>query len=102
MPPGFRLMTSTRSTSGWFRHSSRTPSPTMPVAPVMIALKVMKLGGLLPNVGILWETGTLYSDHAESLAGRRLHHHPALETIDHLGAELCQAFDFGGDIVGLY
>src|SRR5690349_8108161 len=28
--------------TGWFRHSSRTPSPTMPVAPVMIALIFMK------------------------------------------------------------
>src|SRR6267378_2064191 len=37
-PPGLRLMTKTCSTSGWFRHSSRTPSPTIPVAPVMIAL----------------------------------------------------------------
>src|SRR5436853_7692001 len=31
-------MTKTCSTSGWSRHSSRTPSPTIPVAPVMIAL----------------------------------------------------------------
>src|SRR3981081_922135 len=37
-PPGFRLMTKACSTSGWSRHSIRTPSPTMPVAPVMIAL----------------------------------------------------------------
>src|SRR5260370_21400070 len=37
-PPGLRLMTRTCSTSGWLRHSSRTPSPTIPVAPVMIAL----------------------------------------------------------------
>src|SRR5258708_39230647 len=49
-PPGLRLMTKTCSTSGWFRHSSRTPSPTMPVAPVMIVLTLMTLDSRHPLV----------------------------------------------------
>ena len=43
-------MTKTCSTSGWFRHSSRTPSPTMPVAPVMIVLTLMTLDSRHPLV----------------------------------------------------
>src|SRR5580704_4752030 len=43
-PAGFRLMTKTCTISAWSRHSSRTPSPTMPVAPVMIALIFMNRG----------------------------------------------------------
>src|SRR5947209_6556143 len=35
--PGLRLITRICSTSGWLKHSSSTPSPTMPVAPQMIA-----------------------------------------------------------------
>src|ERR1700676_4199274 len=50
-PPGLRLMTNTCSTSGWFRHWSRTPSPTMPVAPVMIALICAPLA--LPRISAL-------------------------------------------------
>src|ERR1700730_3021246 len=41
-PPGFRLMTKISSTSGWFKHSIRTPSPTMPVAPVTMVLIFMR------------------------------------------------------------
>ncbi len=41
---------------------------------------------LVPPVGILRETGTLYPYDAEALAGGRLHHHPALEVVHHLGA----------------
>src|SRR5450631_492942 len=44
MPPGFRLMTRTCSMSGWLRHSSSTPSPTIPVAPVMIAFTARLVG----------------------------------------------------------
>lgn len=60
-----------------------------------------RLAGLVPAVGILRETGTLYPDDAEALAGRRLHHHPALEAVHHRGAQLGQARHFGSDIVGL-
>lgn len=41
---------------------------------------------LVPPVGILRETGTLYPYDAEALAGGRLHHHPALQVVHHLGA----------------
>jgi hypothetical protein len=56
--------------------------------------------GLVPAIGILRETGTLYPDDAETLAGRRLHDHPAFEALHHLGAQLCQTDHFGCDIVG--
>src|SRR5258708_21647538 len=56
---------------------------------------------LVPAVGVLRKTGTLYPYDAEALAGRRLHHRPAFEAIHHLGAQLRQARHFGGDIVGL-
>ena len=41
---------------------------------------------LVPPVGILRETGTLHPYDAEALAGGRLHHHPALQAVHHLGA----------------
>ena len=41
---------------------------------------------LVPAVGILRETGTLYPYDAEALAGGRLHDHPALQVVHHLGA----------------
>jgi len=41
---------------------------------------------LVPAVGILREAGALYPYDAEALAGRRLHHHPALQLVHHLGA----------------
>ena len=41
-PHGRRLTTSTCSTSGWCRHSCSTPSPTIPVAPVTIALSFIR------------------------------------------------------------
>jgi hypothetical protein len=36
IPPGFLLITSIFSTSGCHKHSYRTPSPTIPVVPVII------------------------------------------------------------------
>jgi hypothetical protein len=55
---------------------------------------------LVPPVGILRETGTLYPYDAEALAGGRLHDHPALQVVHHLGAEFPQARHFGRDVVG--
>src|ERR1700752_41802 len=54
----------------------------------------------VPAVGVLRKTGTLYSYDAEALAGGRLHHHPALQAIHHLGAQLPQSRHFGRDVVG--
>src|SRR5437764_6802097 len=41
VPQGLRPTTKTFSTSGERRHSCRTPSPTMPLAPVMITRIVL-------------------------------------------------------------
>jgi hypothetical protein len=41
---------------------------------------------LVPAVGVLRETGTLYPNDTEALAGGRLHHHPALQAVCDLGA----------------
>src|SRR5262245_27354843 len=38
---------------------------------------------------------------AEPLAGRRFHHGPALQLLEHLRAEPLEARDLGGDVVGL-
>lgn len=47
------------------------------------------------------EARALDLDDAEALAGRRLHHHPAIEPARDLGAQLLEARDLGGDVVGL-
>ena len=56
---------------------------------------------LVPGIGILREAGTLHLYDAEALVGRRLHHHPALQAVYHLCAQLLQARHFGRDVVGL-
>src|SRR5215472_18426286 len=56
---------------------------------------------LVPAVGVLRETGTLYPHDAEALACGRLHHDPALKAIHNFRAELLQARHFGRDVVGL-
>src|SRR5262245_20620240 len=56
---------------------------------------------LVPTVGVLWETGTLYPYDAEALACRRLHHHPALKAVHNLRAQLLQTRHFCRDVVGL-
>ena len=58
-------------------------------------------GQLVPAIGVLREAGTLHPYDAEALAGGRLHHHPALQAIHHLGAQLLKARHFGRDVVGL-
>jgi len=49
-PPGFRLMTKISATSGWDKHSTRTPSPTIPAAPVMIGLIAMRFPALRQQI----------------------------------------------------
>src|ERR1700761_4511312 len=44
-PEALRLMTSTRTTRGSARHSSGTPAPPMPVAPVMMTERLMAPSG---------------------------------------------------------
>jgi hypothetical protein len=39
--------------------------------------------------------------HREALAGRRLHHHPAVQAIYQLGAQLTQARHFSRDVISL-
>jgi hypothetical protein len=56
---------------------------------------------LLPPVGVLRKSGALNPYDAEPLTGRRLHHHPALQAVHHLGAQLLQAHHFGRDVIGL-
>jgi hypothetical protein len=34
------------------------------------------------------------------MAGRRPHHHPPLQAINHAGTQFLQASDFSGDVVG--
>jgi len=36
---------------------------------------------LVPTIGVLWQTGTLYSYRAEALASGCLHHHPTLAVL---------------------
>jgi hypothetical protein len=52
-------------------------------------------------VGVFRETGTLNPNDAEPLTGGRLHHHPVLQAVHHLGAQLLQARHFGRDVIGL-
>ena len=56
---------------------------------------------LVPALGILRETGTLQTYDAEMLAGRRLHHYPALQSADYHGTQLLKACHFSGHVVGL-
>jgi len=56
---------------------------------------------LVPGIGVLREAGTLHPYDAEALAGRRLHHHPAVQAIYQLGAQLAQARHFGRDVISL-
>ena len=58
-------------------------------------------GILVPSVGVFREAGSLDANDAEPLTGGRLHHHPALQAVDHLGAQFLQASHFGGDVVSL-
>src|SRR4051794_12787942 len=44
-PHGFRATTSTRCTAALARHSSNTPSPTMPVAPVRMTFMARGVRG---------------------------------------------------------
>src|ERR1700734_3885187 len=55
----------------------------------------------VPAIGIFGETGTLYANDAEALAGWGLHHDPALKAFDYRGAQPRQARDFGSNIVAL-
>src|SRR5262249_33937401 len=57
--------------------------------------------GLIPAVGVLREARPLYPHNAEALAGRRLHHHPALGAIHHRRAQPFEASHLGGNVVGL-
>src|SRR5215813_2520296 len=66
-----------------------------------LAIRPVERSFLVPAVSILRETGTLYTYDAETLARRRLHHHPALQPAHHRGTQLLQACHFGRDVVSL-
>ena len=71
-------------------------APRKDVKPIPLAQRK-----LVPAVGILGESRTLYPDHTESLSCGRLHHDPALKTIHDLSSQLLQASHLGGNVVGL-
>src|SRR5262245_6221897 len=56
---------------------------------------------LVPASGVFRKTGTLHAHDAESLAGGRLHHDPALESAHDRGSQFRQSCDFGRDVIGL-
>src|SRR5215475_3707440 len=70
-PPGLRLMTRTCSTAGLARHSSRTASPTMPVAPVMMVLIVMRASPRRYRLDLDQELRPIESRHLDQRHGRR-------------------------------
>src|SRR6185437_14717658 len=54
-----------------------------------------------PGVGVLGIARPLHPHYAEPLTGGRLHHDPTLQALDDRGAELLEAPDFRGNVVGL-
>ena len=63
--------------------------------------KVRTIGPSVPLVRILREPRTLHAHDAEALSGWGLHHHPALQAVHDVRAQLLKARNFGRDIVGL-
>src|SRR5947207_15845668 len=61
---------------------------------------MIKTDCLSPNGWRFSEAEALDAHDAEALAGGRFHHHPTLEPVHDCCAELLEARDFGGDIVG--
>ena len=55
----------------------------------------------MPGICVLRKAGTLHPHDAESLASRRLHHNPALQSIHDLSAQCLQARHFSRDVVSL-
>ena len=64
-----------------------------PWAPPPLLAQIVQF--LVPAVGVLRETGTLYSYDTEALACWRLHDDPALQTIRDFGAKRLETRDFG-------
>src|SRR6185295_9399745 len=55
---------------------------------------------LFPGPGGLREARALHADDAEALAGGRAHDDPTLHALVDCRAQLLEARDFGGDVVG--
>ena len=58
-------------------------------------------GPSVPLVRILGEPRTLHAHDAEALSGWGLHHHPSVEAVHDVRAQLLKTRNFGRDIVGL-
>ena len=54
-----------------------------------------------PAIGVRRKSGPLDAHHAEALAGRGLHDHPALQAARDFGAELLETRHFRGNVIGL-